>query len=46
MDVVKDVNDKEKIGIGLEFRQDLLLNSQWLEKVCLDLSLIFDQMVE
>lgn len=33
MDVVKDANDRGKVSIGFEFRQDLLQDVQWMETV-------------
>lgn len=41
MDVVKDANDRGKIGIGFEFRQDLLQNKNWMNLLCQDITATF-----
>lgn len=44
MDVVKDANDKDLVGIGFEFRQDLLQNKEWMDKLCVDVAKAFNSL--
>lgn len=44
MDVVKDANDKDLVGIGFEFRQDLLQSKEWMDKLCVDVTAAFSSL--